>query len=391
MITGILFDMDGVLIDSEPIILQSAISYFASIGVRVKAEDFTPFIGAGDRKFLCGVAEKYNVVFDFEEARHALFAKYEELAVGTGAMEGVLRFIRNAKNAGLKTAVASSAPRQKVLINLKCMGLGESDFDLVVSGDRVKRNKPQPDIYQLSALSLGLACEDCLVVEDALNGVLAGKRAGCMVCALATTFPVDQLFEKGADLVVSSLDGFQNFSTTEEFNALLDSMISPSDNRMIYGAGKILLSTSLLQTKAQLFELALQEAYAKRKNAYTPYSHYKVGAAVISAATNRVYSGCNVENSSYGATICAERNAVLNAVANEGPLGIALLVVVSQDSPPAPPCAQCLQVLAEFCRPESEIHLVDVDFAEQNGKGVHLVYSFSDLLPFPFIFPSMRS
>lgn len=391
MITGILFDMDGVLIDSEPIILQSAISYFASIGVRVEAEDFTPFIGAGDRRFLCGVAEKYNVVLDFEEARHALFAKYGELAAGTGAMEGVHRFIRNAKKAGLKTAVASSAPLQKVLINLKCMNLAESDFDLVVSGDRVKRNKPQPDIYQLSALSLGLACEECLVLEDALNGVLAGKRAGCMVCALATTFSPDQLFEKGADLVVSSLDGFEDFSTLEEFNALLTSMISPSDDRITYGAGKILPSASLLQTKTQLFELALQQAYDKRKNAYTPYSHYKVGAAIVSAATNRIYGGCNVENSSYGATICAERNAVLNAVANEGALGIDTLVVVSEDSPPAPPCAMCLQVLAEFCRADTEIHLVDVDFVEKNGKGAHLVYSFSDLLPFPFIFPSMRS
>ncbi|MDD3903209.1 MAG: cytidine deaminase, partial [Sphaerochaeta sp.] len=108
-------------------------------------------------------------------------------------------------------------------------------------------------------------------------------------------------------------------------------------------------------------------------------------------ATNRIYSGCNVENSSYGATICAERNAVLNAVANEGALGIDTLVVVSEDSPPAPPCAMCLQVLAEFCRADTEIHLVDVDFVEKNGKGAHLVYSFSDLLPFPFIFPSMRS
>ncbi|NCC14266.1 MAG: cytidine deaminase, partial [Spirochaetia bacterium] len=76
--------------------------------------------------------------------------------------------------------------------------------------------------------------------------------------------------------------------------------------------------------------------------------------------------------------------------ASEGVVGIKMVVVVSQDAPPAPPCALCLQVLAEFSKPETEIHLVDVDFAEGRG-GVHSVYAFSELLPHPFIFPSMRS
>lgn len=73
MIKGILFDMDGVLIDSEPLILHAAISYFASLGVSVQKEDFTPFIGAGDRSFLCGVAEKYGLTLDFDEAKKHLF------------------------------------------------------------------------------------------------------------------------------------------------------------------------------------------------------------------------------------------------------------------------------------------------------------------------------
>jgi cytidine deaminase len=389
MITGILFDMDGVLIDSEPIILQAAIAYFDSIGVVVQPEDFTPFIGAGEKRFLCGVAEKYHQSIDFEKARKALFSLYGELAAEKGPLEGVSRFLQNGRKAGLKMAVATSASREKVLMNLASIGCRETDFDLVVTGDMISRNKPEPDIYQLAALSMGLATQDCLVMEDALNGVVSGKSAKCTVCALTTTFTVNQLFEAGADLVVSSLDSFTDFSTVAEFNELLVSMTSPQDDAIVYGAVKVVPASSI-QSKAQLLSLAIREAYSKRKNSYSPYSGYKVGASLVSAATNRVYSGCNVENSSYGATICAERNAVLQAIANEGKVGISLLVVVSEDTPPAPPCAQCLQVLAEFSRPDTEVHLVDTAFVEKDGQGNHIVYSFADLLPHPFIFPSMR-
>ena len=390
MIKGILFDMDGVLIDSEPLILHAAISYFASLGVSVNKEDFTPFIGAGDRRFLCGVAEKYGLTIDFDEAKKQLFALYEDFAMEVGPLEGVHRFIANAKKAGLKIAVATSGAPAKVAINLKSIGLSESDFDRVVTGSMIKRNKPEPDIYQLAALSMGLPTQECLVMEDAINGIHAGKKAGCQVCALTTTFVVTSLFEAGADLVVTSLDSFEDFSSVEMFNEQLALLISADDDKVQYGANRILPASGVMQTKAQLLSLAINEAYAKRKNAYAPYSTFKVGAALLSAATSRVYSGCNVENSSYGATICAERNAVLNAIANEGSLGIELLVVVSEDSPPAPPCALCLQVLAEFSNPETEIHLLDTLEAQQKGQGTHLVHTFGELLPYPFIFPSMR-
>lgn len=391
MINGILFDMDGVLIDSEPLILHAAISYFASLGVSVKKEDFTPFIGAGDRRFLCGVAEKYGLAIDFEEAKKKLFSLYEDFAMEVGPLEGVHRFITNAKKAGLKIAVATSGAPAKVAINLKSIGLSESDFDLVVTGSMIKRNKPAPDIYQLAALAMGLPTEECLVMEDAINGIHAGKKAGCMVCGLTTTFVVTSLFKAGADLVVTSLDSFEDFSSVEMFNEQLASLISTDDGKVLYGTNRILPASGVMQTKAQLLSLAIREAYAKRENAYAPYSNYKVGAALLSAATSRVYSGCNVENSSYGATICAERNAVLNAIANEGSLGVELLVVVSEDSPPAPPCALCLQVLAEFSNPETEVHLLDTAAALEDGQGTHLVYTFGELLPYPFIFPSMRS
>ncbi len=390
MIEGVLFDMDGVLIDSEPIILQAAISYFSSIGVTVQPEDFIPFIGAGEKRFLCGVAEKYGITLDFEQARDTLFTLYDQVAQQhPGAMDGVHRFIRNARASGLKLALATSAARRKADINLKVIGLHAEDFDTVVTGDLIKRNKPNPDIYQLAALSMGLPTQECLVVEDAVNGILAAKAAGCSVCAVATTFSAPVLAEAGAHYVLSSLDAFEDFTSVAGFNELLSSYTG-EDDRIVYGANRIHVAPAPLMGNQALLDLAIKQALAAWEHAYAPYSNYKVGASVVSAATNRVYSGCNVENSSFGATICAERNAILHAIATEGVIGVSLLVVVSEDAPPAPPCAHCLQVFAEFTHPETPVHLMDVDYAEGKG-GAHLVYRFGDLLPHPFIFPSMRS
>lgn len=118
-------------------------------------------------------------------------------------------------------------------------------------------------------------------------------------------------------------------------------------------------------------------AAATRSHAYTPYSHFKVGAAVHLAASDEVISACNVENVSYGATVCAERNAIFATVARYGHVDIDHLVVVSDDSPPAVPCALCLQVLQEFCPPELPIHIA-------TPAGIQYSVTLGELLPHPF-------
>ncbi|OFZ80918.1 MAG: cytidine deaminase [Bdellovibrionales bacterium RIFOXYD1_FULL_53_11] len=94
--------------------------------------------------------------------------------------------------------------------------------------------------------------------------------------------------------------------------------------------------------------MALYEAAkAARANAYSPYSGHKVGAA-IKTADGEIYGGCNIENSSYGATNCAERVAIQSAVAAIGGIRISEVMVVTDATPPWPPCGICRQVIAEF-------------------------------------------
>ena len=117
---------------------------------------------------------------------------------------------------------------------------------------------------------------------------------------------------------------------------------------------------------------AWKAAVEVRERAYAPYSEFQVGASVI-GGRGRMYSGCNVENASYGATICAERNAMLHAVA-EGETEWTDVVVVTDMQPPACPCALCLQVLSEFAAPDAKVWLADL-------KGVQEVVPLRELLP----------
>jgi cytidine deaminase len=94
------------------------------------------------------------------------------------------------------------------------------------------------------------------------------------------------------------------------------------------------------------YEKLIGEAIRVRKNAYAPYSHYQVGAALL-GKSGRIYTGCNVENASFGATICAERVAAVKAV-SEGETGFEAIVVAVNGPEPGSPCGICRQFLAEF-------------------------------------------
>ncbi len=107
-------------------------------------------------------------------------------------------------------------------------------------------------------------------------------------------------------------------------------------------------------------EKAFQEACRVRENAYCPHSGFQVGACLKVKGEDKWYGGCNVENGSYGGTVCAERVAVLSAVADMGGSPeFEYLVLVAQKEELVVPCGMCLQVLSEFCGPEFPIYLGD--------------------------------
>jgi HAD superfamily hydrolase (TIGR01509 family) len=207
MIKGILFDMDGVLLDSEHLTSQAAINYFAKKGFQVKHEDFIPFYGTGEKGFFGGVATKYGIPYNNALEADLIYREYEKLAEGEiGPLPGVVEFIGICKNKNLKMAVATSAGRLKMDINLKLLGFDSNTFDALVCGSDIENNKPHPEIFITAAQKLGLKPEECLVVEDAPSGVKAGKAAGAKCLALTTSVSKEGLSE--ADWIIIDLSEY---------------------------------------------------------------------------------------------------------------------------------------------------------------------------------------
>jgi beta-phosphoglucomutase len=198
-IHAVIFDMDGVLVDSEPLINSAAISMFREKGLVVQPEDFLPFVGAGEDRYIGGVAEHHNFPLDLPEAKRRMYEIYLGLIPShLQAFPGTLELVHACRKAGLLNAVASSADAIKVRTNLDKIGLPMKFWDAVITGEDVTNKKPAPDIF-LSAEKLGMSPSECVVVEDAINGVQAAHAAGMRCVAVAQTFHPDQLRE--ADVV----------------------------------------------------------------------------------------------------------------------------------------------------------------------------------------------
>jgi len=128
-------------------------------------------------------------------------------------------------------------------------------------------------------------------------------------------------------------------------------------------------------TPEKLIELAVQAM----DRAYAPYSHYKVGAALL-CADGTVYQGCNIENASYSPTICAERTAFAKAVSDGQRDFTAIAICGGKDGKIEglfPPCGVCRQVMAEFCKGDFLVYLVD-------GAGDYQMFTLEELLPSSF-------
>ena len=193
---AILFDMDGVLIESEWLMRDTAIQSLAEHGVQAQHEDFLEFTGCGEDRFIGGVAEKYGLTYTFAMKERAYDFFGERVLEETDVPEGVKEMLETIHKRGLKMAVCSAADRRKVMYNLLAVGVTEDMFGAFITGSDVERKKPFPDIYLMGAERLGVDPKDCLVVEDAVSGIQAAHAAGMDAVGVPTTFSKEELQER---------------------------------------------------------------------------------------------------------------------------------------------------------------------------------------------------
>lgn len=203
-VRAIIFDMDGVLTDSEPLINAAAVAMFAELGLRVQPEDFLPFVGTGEDRYIGGVAEKYQFPITLPAAKKRTYEIYLDLVPQRlQAFKGAVEIVRECRRNGFRVAVASSADRIKIDANLRQIGLPPQEWDAVISAEDATLKKPAPDLFLAAAARLSLHPTHCTVIEDAVNGVQAAKAAGMRCVAVAQTFPPEKL--QAADLVRSNI------------------------------------------------------------------------------------------------------------------------------------------------------------------------------------------
>ncbi|MGB4609559.1 MAG: HAD-IA family hydrolase [Saccharofermentanales bacterium] len=197
---AILFDCDGVLVDSEPALAQVAAEVFREADIPANPEDFTPYIGTGEDTYLGEVVRKYGYIYN-PEIKHEVYARYiAEAEKYVKTFPGTIDLLKTLKSKDIKTAVASSADLIKVEANIKALGF--NDFDSIITGSEIERKKPFPDIYLLAAEKVGVEPANCIVIEDATAGIESGKAAGMITIGFTSACSEKELEQAGADFIV---------------------------------------------------------------------------------------------------------------------------------------------------------------------------------------------
>lgn len=204
-----IFDMDGLLIDSEPLWQEAEISVFRSLGVPLSREMCRQTVGVRLDGVVRHWYRRYPWRGDTLEAVEArILERVGRLIIERGEpMPGVTGTVRTLGRAGYELAVASSSPMPLIRAALEQFGLIEA-FSVLHSADAEDEGKPHPAVYQSTMSRLGVAPASCIAFEDSVPGVQSAKRAGAFVIAVPDAAEIENPGFASADLVLSSLEEF---------------------------------------------------------------------------------------------------------------------------------------------------------------------------------------
>ena len=201
---AVIFDMDGVLSDSEYIYVEKILEMLEEEGIRIEAVEISDLFGQSMIHLCTELKRRYGLNKEasvYRDRVHELRDRHIE-EKGLYPMEGAVELVRSLHKRGIPIAVASSAPLKTIRGNMDHFGIGDC-IDGMVSGLECSQGKPDPEIYLKAAALLHTAPSDCLVIEDSSNGVAAAKNAGMTCYAFVPPKAVPQDISR-ADTVLTS-------------------------------------------------------------------------------------------------------------------------------------------------------------------------------------------
>ena len=202
---AVLFDMDGVLLDSEPLHDKIAILVLQKFGIEANHDILNKYVGSSSKVMWEDLVVRFSLPSTSEELLDLYWKTIiDELKIsGIQASEGILVLLENLRASKIVTAVAASSRRDFILAVMDYIGIA-GYMDEIVDGFSIKNGKPAPDIYLEAARRLGVKSDECLVIEDSTNGINAGKNAGMKVVGYDNPTSLGQSMER-ADYVVKRL------------------------------------------------------------------------------------------------------------------------------------------------------------------------------------------
>jgi len=213
--TALIFDMDGVLVDSEPLHKRAKEEAFRQFGIVLPESVYDSYKGRPDATMLPEVlgARGFSpeTVAEISRVKHQIF---ESIKHELRAVDGAADFVRWAA-ARYQIALATSATARNRELVLAVLNAGDV-FETIVDGSRHTRPKPDPEVFQVAMRELGVGPGDCWVIEDSVNGLLAANAAGCYAVAITTTFDRETLVVAGADAVVDSFEELRDMLERRE-------------------------------------------------------------------------------------------------------------------------------------------------------------------------------
>jgi beta-phosphoglucomutase family hydrolase len=203
-IRAVLWDMDGVIADSGPYHLAAWQEIFGPRGVKFTAGDFKHSFGLRNDNIIRNTLGEGVTQEEVDAIAGAKEEAFRRLARGKiKALPGALELFKLLKREGFSMAIASSTPAENIELVTGSLGIA-GYFQVIVNGHEVTRGKPDPQVFLLAAQRLGVKPANCLVIEDAVAGVAAAKKAGMYCLAVANTHSRQEL--KEADLIVDTLE-----------------------------------------------------------------------------------------------------------------------------------------------------------------------------------------
>lgn len=209
-VKSVFFDLDGVVIDSEKLHLRALGLTLEKNGVSYDQGILDQFVGRSDNAFFRYVYDNLDDSIDLDDYLKQKDIHFENLLAELRFVDGFPEFMDAVKNAGLQTALVTSSTAQTVQKVDRVLSFTQL-FELVITADDTSKHKPYPEPYLQALERIKAEKERTIIIEDSINGITAGKEAGCIVCGLTTSFDAATLMNAGADFVFDHYTGLQHF------------------------------------------------------------------------------------------------------------------------------------------------------------------------------------